>query len=888
MTMHGKTAPLVLLIFLCAPPAAAQLPGDTVHVRAGPQYEAGSVRRALHGDNWRELWTTPVRVPVLDVRTFAGGLRPLRQGGGNQSITLHMEDGRGQRWIFRSINKYPERALPRDLRGTPAGAIVQDHVSIMNPGGHFVLPTLLRAVGILHVQPQLFLMPDDPVLGEYRNTFRGMLGELELRADEGPDGQPGFAGARAVKGSEGLLDDLEDSPAHRLDEREFLRARLVDMLVGDPDRGTDQWRFARFGESGAYTWRPVPVDRDWTFVHADGLLVRAARRIYPKLTRFDESYPSIEALTFSTHILDRRLLTRLTRQDFAAEAERVRAALGDHIIAEAVGAMPPEYAAVAGGQMAATLRARRDSLPALAADFYAWLATDVDVRGTDEEDVAGIERRADGTVLVRVQPRAGSVAGAAGGRNGTAAPGVQGAWYERVFHPAETREVRVHLHGGADHARVTGVATGPIVIRVIGGGGDDVLEDLAGEVRFYDEAGSNTIVRAQGTRFSARPWDAPTPPEGLRADTEWAPDWGRSRSVGPAVGYHDRAGVLVGARASLRSYGFRRLPHHWDLGARAVYAPATGGLRADLELDYRLQNSSRSALLAMNVSTLETFRFHGFGNNSPAATSATNRLEYTQARVEPSMVWHFGRRAESLSFDDAATDTASGDAGAPARPRLNGTLSVGPAFGWTDLADPGPGALPVVRAADDGVAQAGFAAALDLRRTDRTAVPRKGFRVEARTAAYPLVSGAAAGAFATLAARAALYVPLPAGGTHLALRTGGQRVFGDFPLFEAAFLGGRHSLRGYRTERFAGDGSLYGSAELRVPVDTVTLFVRSELGVFAFGDAGRVWYDGSSAGGWHGAWGGGAWLGTLGRAVSFAVAKGEGGVRLHSWLGLPF
>jgi hypothetical protein len=67
----------------------------------------------------------------------------------------------------------------------------------------------------------------------------------------------------------------------------------------------------------------------------------------------------------------------------------------------------------------------------------------------------------------------------------------------------------------------------------------------------------------------------------------------------------------------------------------------------------------------------------------------------------------------------------------------------------------------------------------------------------------------------------------------------------------------------------------------------VKLFVRTEVGAFAFGDAGRVWYNGDSAGGWHTGYGAGAWFGAFGRAVSVAVARG-GVTRFHAWLGLPF
>jgi hypothetical protein len=849
--------------------AHAQLRNDSVTIAAGSQYDAGALQRFFVGENWRPLWLTPIRVPVLDMGRFAGGLTPERQGGGNQSITLHMSDPTGRTWLFRSVDKFLERGLPDEMRGHVMGDIVADHVSMLHPGGTHILPALLKAAGVLHVQPQLYVMPDDPRLGEFREQFAGMLGSIEERPNNLPDGEPGFAGSIRIRNSENFLDDLEDSQANRLDEAEFLRARLVDFLVGDPDRGTDQWRWARFGEDGAYTWRPIPLDRDWALARGDGFLARLARGTYGKLVRFSERPPSMRALTFSSHILDRRLLTRLTRAEVLAEAGQLRNRLTDDVIAEAVSGLPPEYRQIHGAELQYALRARRDSLPMLAAQFYAWLASDVDVRGTDERDIATIERRPDGTVHVRIEPL----------RTADDNGGVpSGPFFERLFLPAETREVRVYLHGGDDHARVIGTASGPIVVRVIGGGGDDVLEDLAGGTRFYDHRGDNTVVRSAGTLFHDDAWYPPDPPEGLRANFDWAPDWGHDRSVGPAVDYHGRAGPLVGVSYSETRYGFRRLPFHWDFDVRALYAPRTGRAAIEAELDYPMPNSRRTVHAEAAASGLDVFRFHGYGNDTPA--SAEERVSAERLTFEPSMVWRLGMVAGRSPPD---TVTQADDA----RPRwepgaarqTTGWISVGPTFGWTQ-----PHSLhPDID--DRTVLQLGAQASAEVRRTDHAAVPRRGFHVEARAAAYPLASGA--GAFARLEANGAVYVPLVGNGPHLALRAAGEHAFGEYPFFAAAYIGGRNSLRGLPTDRFAGDAAVTGTAELRMPIDSVNVLLRAELGVLAFGDIGRVWHDGSSHGGWHRGFGGGIWLASLGRGVSAAVAHGES-TRFYAWLGLPF
>ena len=51
----------------------------------------------------------------------------------------------------------------------------------------------------------------------------------------------------------------------------------------------------------------------------------------------------------------------------------------------------------------------------------------------------------------------------------------------------------------------------------------------------------------------------------------------------------------------------------------------------------------------------------------------------------------------------------------------------------------------------------------------------------------------------------------------LALRGGARKVFGDYPFNEAAFVGGMSSVRTLVPQRYAGDASLAGTAELRLP-----------------------------------------------------------------------
>jgi hemolysin activation/secretion protein len=100
-------------------------------------------------------------------------------------------------------------------------------------------------------------------------------------------------------------------------------------------------------------------------------------------------------------------------------------------------------------------------------------------------------------------------------------------------------------------------------------------------------------------------------------------------------------------------------------------------------------------------------------------------------------------------------------------------------------------------------------------------------------------------------------------------------VLGVYPFHEAAFVGGPETVRGFSIQRFAGDASAWGNAELRLFLGRYFLVLPGEYGVFALADTGRVWLDGERSRAWHTGVGGGLWFAYLQRSntVTLAVAR---------------
>ena len=383
-------------------------------------------------------------------------------------------------------------------------------------------------------------------------------------------------------------------PATRLDSRAFLTARLVDLLVGDWDRHRGQWRWARI--PGHEKWQPIPEDRDQAFVRFEGLIVNAGRVQLPQFVSFGDKYPGIDGLTWNGRDGDRRLLVDLEKPMWDEVAREVQARITDDVIADAVARLPDEYRELEGAAIEKALRDRRDALLDMADRFYRFLAKDVDLHATDEVEVASVKRDDNGDVEVAFRA------------SGSAQP-----YLRRVFHVDETKEVRLYMAGGADSVVARG-GDGKIKVRVIGGHGDDFVDDGSGVgLRVSDADSVTVLVRGDGTHLDDRPYTMPT-----REKAPWIPprDWGRRNIFYPFIGGNTDLGVLFLLGWQSDGYGFRKDPYADEHTVRVAYATNAGGFGGDYRGEFRRENSRAYSGLYVRASGLDFLHFYGYGNES--------------------------------------------------------------------------------------------------------------------------------------------------------------------------------------------------------------------------------------------------------------------------------
>src|SRR5690348_6743686 len=170
---------LIILITLQATYSYAQ---DSVTVKVRPKYNrVNGVHRKVFGENYRKEWSTDTKLPFIRISEVAGGLKPLKLGGGHQTVSLRLVDAKGEEWTLRTIVKDPSVLLPPELRETFARDVLDDAMSAQHPFSPLVVQDLAAAAGIPHAEPIIGVVQQDNALGDFSKQFEGQVCLLEMR-----------------------------------------------------------------------------------------------------------------------------------------------------------------------------------------------------------------------------------------------------------------------------------------------------------------------------------------------------------------------------------------------------------------------------------------------------------------------------------------------------------------------------------------------------------------------------------------------------------------------------------------------------------------------------------------------------------------------------------
>lgn len=479
------------------PGSTAALPAsaDSVLATAGRQYNRHSgVYQFFLGRHYRRVWAAPANVAVLNLATAApGGLTAGKAGGGYQSISMTLEGHQQREYALRALDKEPYKTLPLVLRHTFVLNVVRDATSAAIPYGALTVPPLALAAGVPHTHPRLvYIRPDETGLGTSSARFQGKLALLEEKYNSPAARTPDLADAVDFDGGEAMLKKVYHRPSYFIDQPAFLRARLLDVWLGDWDRHEGQWQWAKFKEAGGRVrYLGIPKDRDQVYFRFDdGVIPWLAARpfIAPRFQTFRNAYNNMAALVFQAKFIDQRGLSAMTRADFQRTARDLQRRLPDSVIEQAMRRLPPAVYALEGARLGNALKARRETLPRAAAAFYLTLAHKPTLGGTAQAERFVVHRYADSTT-VRVFSKALSQLSAGDSLR-----------FGRTYYATETKELSLDGLGGDDIFDVTTTtARRPMPLLLYGGEGHDqlVLQGSGRRLKLFDEASDMTAAGRQ-------------------------------------------------------------------------------------------------------------------------------------------------------------------------------------------------------------------------------------------------------------------------------------------------------------------------------------------------------------------------------------------------------
>ena len=787
---------------------------DSLVVKIHPAYgHANGVHRWLLGANYRKEWSMDVRVPVIHLSQFKGGLTPEKLGGGMQSKSLRMTDPDSREWVIRSVEKIPDLVVPERLRQTFAKDLVDDATSAQHPFAALLVPPVADAVQVLHTNPIIGYIADDPALGQYEKTFAGTVVLLEERAPY-----------KKTANSIDMVQALNADNANTYDAVAYLKARMIDLLFADWDRHEDQWRWRAVPDGTGEKYLPIPRDRDQVVSVTEGVIPSLVKDLYtmPRVPGFTQKMRKPRHYFFKSSFLNARPASQFSHEQWAATVKEFVSAITDEVLEKSLARLPEPVYRLRHDEFLRKLKARRDALPAAMEDYYAFVNQVVDIQLSDKDEQVVFSDSSDGLRLVVRQAGTGKLL------------------MDKTYSPTLTKQIRVYTLGGNDSIFYGGVHSAITVRLITAEGSKKVgLAPTGKALRLYGRTDNITV---SGDLSAARQHLSND-----TANTNFHPV-NLYNLTFPLInaGLNSDDGFLFGGGFRfLRQKGFRQEPYSAMYQLMLTHSFSTDAFKLAFHGEWIRAIGKADVVLQTQVNKPNnTINFFGLGNETEYVKSAGikyYRTRFSTYELAPALRW---------------------------RDKRDWSVSVGPALQYYDYeAGDNKGRfinqqslIGTYDSATIDKSKLHLGGRLNFTYDNRKGaiLPTSGFLVSATLTAYK-GRGDYARDYGQFTPEFSFYQSLNVARTLvISDRIGGIVSLGHPAFYQAAFLGGQGNLLGYRQYRFAGRNAVFNNFELRLKLADVSSYIfPGELGLSGFFDIGRVWAYNDHSDTWHNGQGGG-------------------------------
>ncbi|MBW4361585.1 metallophosphoesterase [Flavobacterium sp. NAS39] len=793
----------------------------------------------LFGLHYRKYYSLPIEAKTTTLDTLFGGVKPTREGGGHQSKSLRLVDSNGKEYVMRALKKSTSRFLQsvvfkdqfvlNQFDDTYAEGFLFDFYTTSHPYTPLAVGNLADKIGVAHTNPLLYYIPKETILKGFNYNFGDELYLVEEQLSGNQKNTKSLGKPLDIISTDDVMKNLHKDEKYTIDEPEYIKARLFDMLIGDWDRHSDQWRWGEYKKDEKIVYKPIPRDRDQAFTKYDGALLSLLMNM-PALRHqqtFKEDIRNVKWLNREPYPQDIALLKTTDEKEWIAQAKYIQEHLSDADIDGAFTNLPKEVQDETIEDIKHKLKIRKTKLHQYAKEYYRVLQKTVLIVGTDKKDKFTITHTSKNNTEIAVYRLK---------KEGDE------LLYTKNFTADKTKNIWIYGLDDDDVFEVKGDAKSDIKIRLIGGQNNDSYTVENGKkIKIYDfkSKPNNYTLDSKTKTF-------------LTDDYE--PNLYNYEKVKynafagfPFGGYNPDDGVKLGIVATYTVNKFNQYPYTQRHVLRANYLFATSGYeftyngyfpRTIGKWDFDLESKFTSPNFTIN--------YFGYGNetvnNDDFYGMDYNRVRLRTLKAAPSIkkVGRYGSEINlATTFEKIKVEETTGR--------------------YINI----PGAVnPNVF---DNQQYVGAAIKYSFENYDVPSLPTMGFGFSVAVSWKMNVNHTQTN-FPTLDAKINFNHKIDSKGQLVLATILKSKVLfnNNFEFYQGATLGGDYDLRGFRNERFLGKSSFYQSTDLRWNIGKIKKsIIPMSYGILGGYDYGRVWLDGEDSHKWHQSVGGGIWLNGL-------------------------
>jgi len=796
---------------------------------------------SFFGNHYRQLYYKKYNFPVVDLDTLFGGLKTIKLGGGNQSVSLRLEDSGGNEYVMRRMRKsatqfiqvkaFQENYMKDRLGNTVAERFIMDFYTTSYPFAAILTGGLSDIVGVYHTNPQFYYVPKQRALGNYNDYLGNDLYLIEERVSKGFKLQTSFGNADDIVSTDEVIDKITKDEKYTINHQQYIKTRLFDMWLGDWDRHEDQYRWAQYNNlDGTITFAPIPRDRDQAFPKFDGFSTVAATRLIPSLRlmqSFDDDIRNVNNFNQIIYKVDKILINKSSLNEWLEQAKFLQEHLTDDAIEKAISDFPNQFKNKNFEEIVTHLKNRRQHFSKWAETYYTTINKNVILQGTDKDDLFEITRLENGFTQVKIIRIKNTIDN-------------KDEMFDKIFDPKITTEIWLYGLDDKDQFLVSGTNNSKIKIRLIGGQNEDTYQiDNKKNIKIHDYISKENIFEGQNVY--------------KRLSDDYEPnnyDFHKFKhnlqQLLPTIGYNPDEGLTIGGLYIFTKNGYELNPFTQKHYIGAKYFSETNGYELDYTGEFaRIFGKSNLRIATRYTTPAFAQNFFGFGNETENLEDNLD-IEYYRTRLE-----QFNIKASFVK-----------------RGHLGSEFSVGIPFDYIKPNDNNNRFLEENSTNEDLKSKQffGVESAYLFQNKNNKSYSTLGIEFSI-TGGWKINAEESKRNFAYISSAFQLDYPILRDDklTFSTLWKGHVISTQNFEFYQAASIGGKNGLRGYRNERFSGQTSYYQNTDLRWNITRFNSgILPAILGAFIGFDYGRVWLKNDNSNIWHTAYGGGLYVNTAG------------------------